>query len=84
MLTVARRGAEQVDAVGNGYPFVAPTLLITGRAERSGEAVNLVAAALRPLNPGILLPCLGSGHDWPVPAPTTCPAALYAVQWTLL
>jgi hypothetical protein len=34
VLRVARRGAEQVEAVGNGYPFVAPTLLITGRAER--------------------------------------------------
>jgi pimeloyl-ACP methyl ester carboxylesterase len=28
--------------------------------------------------------CPDSGQDWPVPVPTTCPAALYAVQCTTL
>ena len=33
-------------------PICVASLLITGRAERSGDAVNLAAAALRQLKPG--------------------------------
>ncbi len=52
VLRVARRGGEQGMLSGTGTLSSAPTLLITSRAERSGDAVNLAAAALRPLKPG--------------------------------
>jgi hypothetical protein len=52
VLRAGRRGGEQGMLSGTGILSSAPTLFITGRAERSGDAVNLAAAALRPVKPG--------------------------------